>query len=323
MASGIQIAEYDRCMKVEVEDMFYVQYNPPHSNQSSFMEKLYEHPYQNDRNIRLVALDGDKVVGFLGFLYWPYLLDGMEMNTFQLANLLIDPDHRRMGIFIRLLKHGINICEEKRVGILVGFPIEKILNSYIRNGLSNTLDLNWHVKLLNPLSFLKKANLVKPIFAEFSTVTPILTKNTKKGFTLNNTMEFNKWRQSYSIHNEYLYYTYHDERGIAQFNMKVNVRRNVREIIIGRIDTDTDDAEFIKHALEKLIKILRHKKVFVFASCALNSNYYNKAVLAALEWNGFKKINKKIHFILKDLNIGKDIFRSDLWELFCSDIDTW
>jgi hypothetical protein len=124
---NIKIAFYEDWMKAQVAKMFSMQYGVDGHFFAKQIEDFYEHPFQKNKSIRIVALDGDKVAGFQSFVYWPYNYGKTTYNSYQSGNSLVHQDYRGKGIFNKLL--SFFETEKIDVDFLIGKYIKPVLVS--------------------------------------------------------------------------------------------------------------------------------------------------------------------------------------------------
>jgi hypothetical protein len=318
---NIKVTLYEPWMHDQVVRMIAREYGFREQYQDRLMKNFYEHPYQLGKSIRIIALDGEKVVGFQSFFHWPYLLDGKPVNTYQSGNSIVDPNYQGQGIFSRLLNYMDEILEDKQIDFLMGFPVGKSYNSFIRNKWINILNLNWYIKVISLFSIARKLDLLKISMEDSSECEPGVP--VRNGFSLDCGPEFETWRNTYSGGNNYFYFYYDDGRSCVQFDLKGNQRGRLKELIVGRVRTNCDNLSFMKKAVNALLKKVREQHTFTFVSVALNRRYSRSEILLAFQQVGFKRINKEIFFIVKDYKVGERVYKPELWELYRSDIDTW
>ena len=318
---NIDIDLYEPWMHDQVVRMICQEYGYREEDPNRAIKNLYEHPYQKDKSILLVALDGKKVVGFQSYFYWPYLLDGKIMNVYQSGNSLVASSYRGRGVFRRLLGYLNVAFEDKQIDFLIGFPISGSYNSLIRNGWSNILNINWYIKVINPFSLLKKFDITK--LSMENKPQRISNIPRQDGFTLNRDPDFEAWRKTYSKNNYYLYFHFDVGSSHVRFDLKINFRDKIKELIIGRVHNNSESKDFLVAAVKALVKEVRVQRIFTFISIAINEHYYDNAILEAFKHVGFRRIKKEIYFTVKDHVLGEKLFRPELWELYRSDIDTW
>ncbi len=318
---NIKITIYEPWMREQIIRMICQEYGWIEADQETLMKHFYESPYQREKSIRIAALDGKKVVGFQSFFRWPYLLDGIPTNTYQSGNSVVDSNYRRRGIFGRLLDYLNEIKEDKLIDCLIGFPVKASFNSFIYNKWFNTLNLSWYIKIISPFSIVKKINLSKLSLDTTPAFMPDIPNS--QGFTLNRDSEFEIWRKNYSKGNDYFYFNYYDASNHIQFDLKVNQRGRLKELVVGGIRTNCDDLNFLKKAVKTLVKKVRGQHAFTFLSVALNNRHIKSEILMTFQQSGFRRIKKEIFFIVKDYKLGDKVYRPELWELYRRDVDTW
>jgi len=320
---NITITLYESWMLDQVVRMICRQYGRTENHQDKLMKDFYEHPYQRERSIRIVALEGDKVVGFQSFFYWPYLLDGRLKNGYQSGNSVVDPDYQGRGIFKRLLNYLDTIRKDKQIDFLTGFPIDSSYNSLIRNKWKNILNLCWYIKVISLFSLLRRFDPMK--LSLDKEPEPVLGIPACKGFVLTRDHDFEAWRESYSRYNHYLYFNFSDGANCVRFDMKVNLRLwgILKELIVGRVQTNCESLDFLKAAVKALIRKIHEEHMSTFLSVALNDRYFKGKILQAFRKAQFKNISKKIYFHVKDFTVGEKIFQPELWELYRNAVDTW
>ena len=308
---------YEEWMESQVIDLFISEYGGEKEKFKKHFKSLYESNYQKNLCIRVVSVDGEKIVGFQSYFYWPLKDKLKTIKSYQSGNSLVHPEYRGCGIFKSLLNF-INL-ELKRMNpdVLIGFPVEASFNSFVRNGWSNPFNLRWYLKVVNPFAIIldnlgqsqelkfpvrDNADMVSVLFRPYST-------------------EFDNWRSNFQ--QEKIYEFRFQDKGLAiSFAMKFAKRKSIfGELIIGEVDVNTDDVSFIKRGLKALIKESRKNSKVLFISCALNPNYscgFNNIIKKS-----FINSKREIYFITKLLS--EDITESELQQLnlYRGDIDTW
>jgi len=119
---NIKIALYEPWMIDQIIRMIVQEYNFLEDDERSLIRNFYEHPFQREKSIRIVALDGENVVGFQSFFYWPYLFEGKPVNTYQSGNSIVDPNYRGRRIFSLLLGYLDKVRGNQNIDFLMGFP---------------------------------------------------------------------------------------------------------------------------------------------------------------------------------------------------------
>ncbi|HEV8434564.1 MAG TPA: GNAT family N-acetyltransferase [Thermoanaerobaculia bacterium] len=282
-----RVTRYEESMASQVAELFHRQYGTPRETFLDRFARFYEHPYQRGRCFRVVALEGDRVAGFAGFVVWPYELDGRQFRSFQCCDVLVDPRHRGRGTFQRMLDFA---NEQPGIDFLLGFPVKAAEKAFLRNGWKHVLDLQWYVKLVNP--FAKPVNQAPPTRHE-----------SPSRLRLTDRPDFIAWRRGYSHANRYLTH--------GPFELK-QIRRGgvLRELTIG--DVRAEDADFSVLANEF--------RGVTYLSIALNPL---DSLVTRVMSAGFRKIDRTISFVVKPFSAGDLVLDPARWRLFRSDIDTW
>ncbi|MDQ3110653.1 MAG: GNAT family N-acetyltransferase [Bacteroidota bacterium] len=319
----IRIAAYEEWMKPQIAELFSVQYNVPAADFSTLMDNFYDHPYQKEKCIRIAALEGEKVIGFQSFFYWPYNFKGMLYNSFQSGNSLVHPEYRGKRIFQQLLNYLGEHREKFGIDFLVGFPINASRNSLLRNGWKNILDLEWFVSSANPLRSLF-GNEHKKLSRHFKQAPDLsLRENADEGFRLSLEKEFLEWRKCYSVTQHYFYHVYKENGKSIEFTLKPSRRKKIiRELVIGNVHTENNDSAFLRNAFRDLRSAVKKSGAAAFLSLACNPHAASLSpdLLAQVS---FRRIDKKIFFTVKTFSGQHPAEEPSNWILFRSDIDTW
>lgn len=319
----MEIGLYEDWMKPQVAKLFSMQYGVSEANFSRLIDNFYELPFQKNKCIRIVAKEGEKVIGFQSFFYWPYTQNGKLFNSYQSGNSLVHPDYRGKGIFQKLLNYLDDHHEALKIDFLVGFPINASIGSLIRNKWTNLFNLQWFIKTCNPLSIflpLNKNKLIKYF--------PKNNINTDKQTTedlikISNSKEFSEWRNTHYDKNKYFSHYYKEGKNELILKLKINIRKRViKELIIGEIVTTSYEQIFIENAFSNFLKNVKRVKCISLVSIALNPNN-NIKISNAIIKNGFKQINKQIYFCVKPLSHKNIETNPDKWLILRGDIDTW
>lgn len=306
-------------MEEEVIDLFVLQYGVDKKKFTNYFINFYSHPYQKEKALKVVALDMNKVVGFQSFFYWPYKEGNKSYNSFQSGNSIVHPDYRGHGIFQKLLNFIYKECESLNIDFLMGFPVEASKNSFIRNNWLNILDLCWFIKVINPLSLAFGINEKKlnTIFSLSKTINSFENSI----IHLKNDNEFNNWRNNYSLTSKY-YFFYENKNDFIEFELSFKKRNKyVNELIIGNVVSNSSNRNFYKKAIKLLTNKTRKLGFITLLTFCSNTKSNSKKSLLISSF--FRKINKKIYFIIRPFKDEIHLSEASNWELFRHDIDTW
>lgn len=319
----IKIAYYETEMKPQVALLFENEYQIPKNDFQDLMTRLYEHPLQKEKSIQLVALDGDMVVGFQSFFYWPYVLNGNTLYSLQSGNSITHPNYRGKGIFKKLLNFVFENKNVLQADFMMGFPVQASYGSFIKNNWTNVLNLEWYVKPLNPLAFLfNNKNIEKHFQSNFK----IHSESISTLLTLSTQSDFYNWKQNLKENkSNYFFYTYRiSAHQSITFEMKIQTRKKIiKEVIIGKIYFEGNVIDYLPEALKECVKKLRKTKCVAICSIAINEHLQNPNYVSILNSLSFNKINKHIYFIVRPLNNTASVFEPNLWHIGRADIDTW
>ncbi len=305
-------------MRPQVVALFDLEYGSGSAFDGLF-RSFYEHPFQIQRCIRIVAIEGNIVAGFQSFFFWPVVIHGNQVKAYQSGNSLVHPDFRGKGLFGKMLNYIHQPDSGFDCELLIGFPVEASYNSFMRNKWLNPFNLQWYVKLLNPL----KSLLTDPV----KNLRSALGERVKKDFNTHESQvhvaqlaSFDHYRFEYE-NGDFFRFQFEKNGQLAFFEMKAQTRKKViKELVIGKFLVNTVDADFMKEALKALVKTVKKSACFTMISIAINP--MTSALLIAVEGNGFRKINKRIYFIAKG-EMADSITDWSNWWMFRSDIDTW
>ncbi len=306
------ICEYEDWMEDQVAQMFIHEYGGSEEGFLSYFRSFYDLDYQKEKCIRMVALDEKRVVGFQSYFFWP--IKGIKnLNSYQSGNSLVHHEYRGKGIFRELLNHINERLTEKKVELLIGYPVQQSFSSFIKNGWNNPFDLNWYIKLVNPFAPLLTALNFKPR-GNFSQDSKF---DEEKPYSQN----FIDWRKSWQK-DEFYYYLYRNGEEVVEFEMKLQKRKKViNEFIIGQVFSNSNRIDFLESSLRSLVRDSRKSLSIGFLSCALNEKSSDPFVKVVVQ--RFKKISKKIYFISK--NESPKDYQESLKALafYRGDLDTW
>ncbi len=313
------IQKYEDWMRPQVVALFDMEYATGARQFDTLFGQFYEQEFQRTHCIRIVALDGERVAGFQSFFYWPVVIDGNEVQSYQSGNSLVHRDYRGKGLFGKML----NFIHEPGSGfnaeLLIGFPVEASYNSFMRNGWLNPFNLQWYVKPLNPVrSFFSnpEAQLRKA-----------WGKRNPGQFTADRSISYVAQRSDFDTYRfgyekgDFYRYSYERDGKKAYFELKAQRRKRIlRELVIGKFLVTHADIEFMQAALQSLIREVNRAANFTLISLAVNNQ--SADLLRAANALGMRPIDKRIYFIAKG-PLAERVENWKNWWMFRSDIDTW
>jgi hypothetical protein len=320
---GIRITAYQDSMRSQVGALIASQYGgAPQQCERRFV-RFYEHPFQRDRCVRLVAVDGDRVVGLQAFFYWPYLLGAQRLASFQSGNSLVAGDYRGRGIFGRLLDAPARTREFAGIDLVMGFPVKQSFGSFARDGYANPFDLIWYARPISPVSVVSPRNSTRIVVGFEQVPEPIEAYRPPNAYALANDPDFVEWRRHCRDGAAYHYFHYGSAHGRVRFDLKSNKRGRIAELIIGDVTSTSPDAALLEAGLRDLIKAARAQRFVTVLTIALNPHFRDRTLLRCLHKCLFVRLPPKIRFIVKNLRAPCDVEDPSRWRLFRGDIDTW
>jgi GNAT superfamily N-acetyltransferase len=315
----MEILAYQDWMKPQVIKMFVEEYGVEESAFELLFTHFYESEFQRERCIRIAAVEGEKVGGFQSFFYWPLTHHGKTVDAWQSGNSLVHPDFRGKGLFSKMLDFIHQPDSGFNAELLIGFPVEMSYNSFIRNNWINPFNLQWYVKMGNP---------ILSLFRIGSTSIPeIFRRDKQEDFNSNDpcyrvaqSVAFDNYRFGYQKDSiGRLQITENDQSIFLEFKIQIR-KKIIRELVVGKVLFSSNDeylnVKLFKKALQKITRALR-PSIFSFAY-----NEHHSSWMRILDENGFKKHEKKIHFIAKG-KIATSIIDWKVWDIQRGDIDTW
>jgi hypothetical protein len=324
MQDNIKITFYEPWMDSQIIELFCRQYGNSTEQFTQFFSDFYNHPYQKNESIRLVAVSDKTVAGFASFCKWPYVVAGKKVRSFQCGNVIISEDFRGKGLYNRMLNYLNGQHEQLNIDLIIGFPIREIVKLYLKSGWANPFNLSWYVKPVNVFSLLVPLNK-KRMESLFSTTPAHSINNPGSKTELEKTEEFYKWHKAYNAIFDYYYFKVEKGTEFAEFALKLNIRKKViKELIIGEVITNSNDAAFVTDAFKQLRKRAFKTGFVTILSVAINDLNKDSVVLKAIQNLGYKKIEKDIKFIYKNFTADEAVVsKPENWILYRRDLDTW
>lgn len=101
-----------------------------------------------------VAETGGDVVGAVAFLPFPVRAGARHVLALQPADAMVHPNHRRQGLFTRILRAAIDHYVDREPSLFFNFPTEDAKPGLAKHGWS-ALDLATFYRIQNPAAFLR------------------------------------------------------------------------------------------------------------------------------------------------------------------------
>lgn len=114
-----------------------------------WFEWRYSSPYLDEKAIAVATADGEPV-GFFPCMVFPLRANGERTLALQPASVLIDPGHRRRGLFTKLAKWLFETYEGTEASIFFNFPNDAISPGLQKLGWRDVLSLNSYFRVQHP-----------------------------------------------------------------------------------------------------------------------------------------------------------------------------
>lgn len=313
------IQKYEDWMRPQVVALFDMEYATGAAQFDALFGQFYEQEFQRERCIRIVALDGERVAGFQSFFYWPVVIGGKEVQSYQSGNSLVHPDYRGKGLFGKMLNYIHEPGSGFNAELLIGFPVEASYNSFMRNGWKNPFNLQWYIKPLNPILSLF-SNPEKQLRKAWGERKKDDFKGDHSHVYVAQRTDFDTYRFAYET-GDFYRFTFESEGKMAYFELKAQRRKRIiRELVIGKFLVTHADQDFMKRALHALLREVKRSANFTLLSFAVN--HESADLLKVVSAAGMRPIEKRIYFIAKG-PLADAVNDWSSWWMFRSDIDTW
>jgi GNAT superfamily N-acetyltransferase len=315
----MKIQKYEIWMRVQIIELFKLEYGHTAADFDLYFDQFYEHPFQSDNGIRIVALDDKKVIGFQSFFNWPIQHKGQLVRSYQSGNSLVHPDYRGKGLFSKMLQYLDTAEAQIPYDLLIGFPVEMSFGAFIKKKWLNPFDLQWYIKPLHPVRALL-TNPESKMTRSWGARIESSLANSSETVQVEQSKGYDQYRIAHQK-GDYWRFHFSTSSGTVLFELKSQVRKKIlKELIIGRIVRSSPSPELLQQAIEALVEKINATASFSFLSIAINP--LSPVLVDALNKASFRKINKKIHFVTTG-SIADSESDWASWELYRGDIDTW
>ncbi|MCU1486925.1 MAG: hypothetical protein JWN67_3671 [Actinomycetia bacterium] len=323
MSSELQITSYDDWMRPQVVALFSRQNSTTEADEHAYIDGFFEHPYQRDRCIRLVALDEDKVVGFQAFFFWPYAAGAETFASYQSGRSLVHPEYRGRGIFQRLLCQVEDNPGDFTADFIVGFPVDVSFGSLVRNGFAHVCDLTTYVRLIHPTSVSPKAAPWSLGFDPTPEVVPAAVAHGQIGRI--RSPEFDAWHASFGLAPMYEHFHHGEGAKVLRVDLAYSVRRGrILQVTIGDVVANEQDLQFIHRGMKACLRAIRARREVGLLAIDLNRHSADPTLRDFVRRNRFFDVRQKNnYFLVKALTERPMILDPTRWSLFRSDRDIW
>lgn len=294
-----------------------------------FKWKYEDNPFTDDV-AGFIALDGEKVVAFRGYMVQPMRMGNMDFLNAQLADTVTDSNYRRMGLFRSITQFSINELEkDRRFGVSLnsssGGPT---LNGYLK--------LDWR-----PLSerehlfrisfnglvrrFIRRVRPFEEAEEKKSNLSFILSKENRpkeisslpfdySRISHSHTTEYYDWRMR-NPHNKFVYaYLYRDE-ALTAYYILVDLGGGRYDIV----DFNGTDKKSLRQLLDFFCRKTAPLYISLWTVGKTNVIYQNRSAFGFLPLNAVLRHLrnfKKPPFLVRGFNDrGVDIYEENAWNI--------
>lgn len=321
---SIQIAAYSHEMRKDVIALICEEYGSDPTSEEERFVRYYDHPFQRDQAIRLVAMDGARVVGFQSLVSWPFQNGSTQLRSLQLGSIFVAKNCRGRGLFGRMLRHQEAVLEKSKIDFLVGFPVNILLGSYVRDQWLHLFDLSWYARLVHPTSILKRVELAL-VESKFD-MQPMHVDQLypEQAYTLSSEPLFMDWRSQFRKPGTHFYFNHSLGGADIRFDLRLEQRGRANILVIGAIISNSADPAVLKDGLRQLFRAAKAHQYITMVAIALNPYFGNETLCRLLRLHLFFPLKAKAHFIVKDMQQqNAKLHDRTKWQLFRGDMDTW
>ncbi|MEI6139827.1 MAG: GNAT family N-acetyltransferase [Mariniphaga sp.] len=149
--------KYSNSYKLQVLDLLGELWNFSKEDRAKyFLWKFENNPFAK-KPMAYIALDGEKVVAFRGYLIQPFIINQKEFLIAALADTVTHPEYRRQGIFEKLTEYSLqelSLCNNilASTNSSSGGPT---LNGYLKLGWQPLTERD-NVSYFSPIQFIKQ-----------------------------------------------------------------------------------------------------------------------------------------------------------------------
>jgi len=321
---SIQMAAYSHEMQKDVIALIREEYEGDPTNQEQRFVSYYDHPFQREHAIRLVAMDGARVVGCQSLVSWPFQNGSTQLRSLQLGSIFVAKNYRGLGLFGRMLRHQDAVLDKSKIDFLIGFPVNILLGSYVRNQWSHPLDLSWYARLVHPTSILKGVDLAL-VESKFD-MQPMRVDQLypEQAYILSSEPLFMDWRSQFRKSGTHFYFNHSSGGADIRFDLRLEQRRRANVLVIGAIISNSADPAVLKDGLRHFFRAAKAHPFITMIAIALNPHFGNETLRRLLRRHLFFPLKPKAHFIVKDVQQQDSrLHDRTKWQLFRGDMDTW
>jgi hypothetical protein len=316
----IRVCSYEPAHLAGIFKLFAQEYGDDPDAWRLRFDSLYESSYQAGHCIRVVALDGDTVVGFQSLFNWPVQYKGRHVACLQSGNTVVSREARGQGVFGKLLRYQDEVLATGATELLIGFPVAASLPGFIRNGWTHVTDLIWRARLIAPLSVMRPFD-TEALGQSFQVAPVPLLRHAYQARTddiaaVAYDAAFTAWRSQFRRPGAH-YYFHHSRQGHElRFDLRLEQRGRFKVLVIGGYEVTDHDPQLVRSGLRALIGAAAGSRSITLLAIAGNDAAEGDILGDTIKLRYF--------FIVKPVaNHDPRLLDRSNWALYRGDIDTW
>lgn len=223
------------------------------SNEQTFQYRFEE---RSTPPLIVIALDGGEVVSFNSWIPWKFRYEQEELAGFQSGESATGINHRRKGIFGKILRYADQVVQNKDIDFFFGFPGPMSYNVFFKSGYRPITTSYFSLKLIPP--FRKKAK--NSTAAADVCSSNYLYQNDK--ITPVFDQEYFSWRYLKNP-KEYDIVEYRENSSKAVFVLRKMKWKNIPELVLLDCQLNSYNQEFVCNAFSYLTRIYTGKAFFM------------------------------------------------------------
>lgn len=323
-SGGITVERYSPDQRESVARLICDEYGGSTAEKARHLIDFYEHPYQRDHAIILVAFDQKQLVGLQTLFRWPYRRAEIDFRSLQSGHSLIAKSHRGNGVFGRMLHEQDLLLGGVGVDFLIGFPVDASLGSFVRGGWVHLFDLTWYIRPISLSAALQRGVAAKSHGCFVKSARPFAEGEADDVYSLSVEAEFIEWRGQLRVDGSHFYLHHEGDSGAIQFDVRIQRKGRMTVMVIGGVVASRYSPALLDEGLRALVREARSLGFVSGIALAMNSREYGGELRKALQRRLFVPFRSKIHFIAKMVECKQpELAQQSHWRLFRGDIDTW
>jgi hypothetical protein len=288
-----------------------------HDNPAGFVEGNYA-----------LHNDTDEIVAYYGGIPQVFYINQKKLNIIQPCDAMTHSQHRRLGLFERLVAHCDAELKKRNKLFLIGFAGSKSTPGFIKFGWKVLFDVRNYFVLPFYVKLFYRLNSSKFSFQEsvdLSDIKHLISKSDEEieaSLAINRSLQNYQWRIQNPLHK------YHVS-AIKSFSSDIFTSYVVYYIENHKIvlfdfyfSNDSEAKSLLKNIYIKVIKKLKVKGIISF--CQTDSYWSSKLSSLNFLHNPFSKgpLSEKMHFVINSTRKdGVNVFSKNTWNVNSFDHD--